>query len=300
VNFLLANDNSITPTAGRAPMTAQFCMGCGQPLTSGAQFCSSCGTPVQQVSPSAAATPPPSGAVPAAAPGAFDPGPSPPQAAAGLAPVSGPGPAPPTPSGPPLSTQLGVQGTSQFLLQHLLIGPKHSYRVMDPEKRHLFTIGENMREEVQVGWQNLLGHAPGGEPGMVNWGGVAHPMMSYWVLNDVAGNLRGTLTLQVNQGAAMCTLADAAGLPSLIVNVTHGALSITADATTSGGQPMLEARGNLMHHNFSIHDASGTEVAKIHEAWASMRDTYHLELVANVDPLSAIVFAILIDHYKGK
>lgn len=202
--------------------------------------------------------------------------------------------------GPPLSEQLGVQNVQKFLLQHLLVGPKHSYRVMDLEKRHLFTLGENVREERQVGWMTLLGHAPGGPMERVSWNGVDHPAMSYWVVDDNAGNLRGTLTLQVHHGGALSTLADAAGAPSLVVNVSRGALSLSANATSSDGRPMLEARGNLMHHNFSIHDASGAEVAKIHEAWASMRDTYHLELVGPVDPVSTVVFAVLIDHYKGK
>jgi hypothetical protein len=208
--------------------------------------------------------------------------------------------APAAPSGPPISAQLGLQNVNRFLLQHLLIGPKHSYRVMDLEKRHLFTVGENVREERQVGWQQLLGHVPGGPVPMVNFGGVDHPGTSYWVLDDMAGNIHGALTLQLNGRTAMCTLADASGVPTLMVNVTHHPLKIEANATSSDGRPMLEARGNLMHHNFSVHDATGAEVAKIHEAWASVRDTYNLDLVGSVDPLSAIVFAILIDHYKGK
>jgi uncharacterized protein YxjI len=218
------------------------------------------------------------------------------------APMAPPGFAP-TLSSPPLSAVLGVQGGTKFLLQHLLIGPKHSYRVMDLEKRHLFTLGENVREERQVGSVvgGLLGHALGGRMSeTVSWGGVAHPGMSYWVLDDNAGNMRGTLTLQVERHGATSTLADGAGNPSLVVNVTRGAMSLDAKAVPADGSPMLEVKGHTMGHTFEIHDASGAEVAKIHEAWASMRDTYHLELKGNVDPLSAIVFAIVIDHYKGK
>lgn len=261
---------------------------------SGAQFCASCGTPVAPapVNPGLAPQVPAAGA-----PSSAIVNPTPPS---GTNPLTAPTGLPGAPASPPLSTVLGVQNETKFLLQHVLLGAKHSYRVMDLEKRHLFTVGENLREERQVGWMGLLGHVPGGEVPMVNWNGVSHPSMAYWVLDDATGNLRGTLTLQAHVRGAMCTLADEGGTPSLIVNVTRGPLSITANATSSDGRPMLETRGELLHHNFSVHDPSGTEVAKIHEAWASVRDTYHLEMVRSADPLSAIVFAILIDHYKGK
>ena len=284
--MLPGNDKSITPAYGPPRMASQFCMSCGQPLASGAQFCANCGNRVSQA---------PSAPGPASLALGGTPGPS-----GGLASPAAPATvAPPAPA-PSISEQLGLQNVRRFLLQHLLVGPKHSYRVMDLEKRHLFTLGENVREDRQVGWQQLLGHIPGGSVPMVSFGGVDHPGTSYWVIDDMAGNIHGTLTLQLSGHTAMCTLADASGTPTLVVNVTHHPLKIEANATSSDGRPMLEARGNLLHHNFSIHDASGAEVAKIHEAWASVRDTYNLEMVGNVDPLSAIVFAVLIDHYKGK
>ena len=276
-------------------MAAQFCMSCGQPLAPGAQFCGKCGTAVAGAPPGPEAAQPSQGFTPAMAPGANPVGPS------GMSSPMSPGGFAPAPAGPPLSSVLGLQNSTQFLLQHLLIGPKHSYRVMDKEKRHLFTVGENVREERQVGWTTVLGHPLGGQMSeMVSWGGVAHPARSYWVLDDNTGNLRGTLTLQLSGKTAMCTLADETGAPSLVVNVTHGPFSISANATSSDGRPMLEARGNLMRHNFSIHDPSGAEVAKIHEEWASLRDSYNLELSGGVDPLSPLVFAIVIDHFKGK
>jgi hypothetical protein len=197
-----------------------------------------------------------------------------------------------------LASLLGVQGTQRFLVQHLLIGPAHSYRVMDHEKRPLFSVGENVRAERQEMWGRFM------QPAIptnfqVNWGPRAPPV-SYWVVDDAGGNARAALALNVHGGGAVATLSDMAGAPLLAIQVTRGLASITAQATTADGRPVLEARGNLFHHNFSLHDGSGGEVAKIHESYVSMRDTYNLDLVGPVDPVHATVFAILIDHFKGK
>ena len=61
---------------------------------------------------------------------------------------------------------------------------------------------------------------------------------------------------------------------------------------------MFTTRGNLLRHNFSIHDPTGGEEAKVHEAWASVRDTFNLDLVGEIDPLCPIILAILIDREK--
>ncbi len=260
-------------------MTTPFCMTCGQPLVPGAQFCASCGSPVAGAPPTTVAAPP-------------GPSFSPPSAPAGFA---------PPPGGPPLSSVLGVQTGTHFLLQHLLVGPRNSYRVMDAEKRHLFTVGENVREEMAAAWSNFTRPAQPGEPRFqVVWGGASHPRMSYWWIEDNSGNIRGTLTLEVNPPRAVCTLADAGGTSVFVVNVTRGPFSISASASLPDGRPMLQSEAHFIHHNFAVQNTSGLEVAKIHEAWASMRDTYTLDLVGNVDPLYAMVFAILINHYKGK
>jgi hypothetical protein len=204
------------------------------------------------------------------------------------------------PAAVPLSEQLGVQGTRNFLLQHVLIGARHSYRVMDAQNRHLFSVGENLREERAQFWQSLVSPvAPMAHGLQVNWGGPP-PAPSYWVIDDASGNARGALALQVHRGGAVATLSDLAGSPAFVVQVNRGIASITASGAGPGGQGLLEARGNLFHHNFSLHDGAGAEVAKIHEAFVSVRDTYHLDLVGRADPVSALVFAILIDHYKGK
>ena len=73
---------------------------------------------------------------------------------------------------------------------------------------------------------------------------------------------------------------------------------MTATAVAPDGRPLLEAKGHLISHNFSLHDGSGAEVAKVHEAWASVRDTYNLDVSAKVDPLAPLIFAILIDREK--
>jgi len=252
-------------------MASMFCPKCGSPHPSGAQFCSSCGSPLPTA-------PAPAGAPPIAE----------------------------SPLGPPaersLSELLGVQNTRRFLLQHLLVGPKHSYRVMNLENIRLFTVGENLHEERQAVWNSFVHPSRAGESRFqVTWGAASvPPQVSYWGLEDFAGNLRGSLSLEVRRGQGTATLTDASGATVLTVAVTRHPTSITAEATDATGRPILEARGDVFRLHFSIHDVSGAEVARVHEAAVSLRDTYNLELVGNVDAVHAVVFTILTDHFKGK
>jgi uncharacterized protein YxjI len=262
-------------------MASQFCMKCGQPLPPGAQFCTACGTPTPGAGPALASNPPP-----------LD--------------FSAPGPpatSSPPAAGPPLSQVLGVQGGRAFLLQHQLMAARHSYRVLDKEKQHLFTINENVRVEREEMWNNFVHPSAPGTTGahmQLTWGGNTKPWDEYWTVADRNGAAQGRITLEISRGSSVATLADGNGTPVLVVNVQRGLASITATAAAPDGRPMLEARGNLIHHNFAVHDGMGAEVAKIHEAWATVRDSYNVDLVGPVDPIQAIIFAIIIDHYKGK
>ena len=254
-------------------MAAHFCMKCGQPLPTGAAFCAACGTPVPGGAPLASGAPPSPAPTAAAAPGA-----------------------PPT---RPLGSLLGLEGLRNFLLQHQLVGMGHSYRVMDHQKRHLFTAKENVGQELQ---SNFLGRStagatlPGFYPGLFPSGMVTRTFV--WSLHDATGNLQGTIAIQLLGNNAVSTLTDAAGTPILAVNVQRGFTSMTATAAYPDGRPALEAKGHLISHNFSLHDPTGAEVAKIHEAWASVRDTYNLDVAPRSDPLAPLIFAILIDREK--
>jgi hypothetical protein len=255
-------------------MAAQFCMKCGQPLPAGAAFCAACGTPVPGGTPVNAPTPPASAA--SAAP-----------------------PPPPAPARPPLSSLLGLEGVRSFLLQHQLVGSGHSYRVMDHQKRHLFTARENVGQEMRA---NFLGQTAGGGVfsafGSGLMPGAAMNRSFVWSLHDAGGNLQGTISIQITGGSAVSTLTDAAGAPLLGINISRGIASMTATAAYPDGRPALEAKGHLISHNFSLHDPSGAEVAKIHEAWASVRDTYNLDVAPRSDPLAPLILAIMIDREK--
>jgi uncharacterized protein YxjI len=248
-------------------VAAQFCMKCGQPLPAGAAFCQSCGTPVPTVA--------------SAGPGPADSAPS------------APPPPPPPPSGPPLSDLLGIRGVQNFLLQHQLMGQGHSYRVLDHQKRHLFTAKENFGAEAQATWANFAGG--GLLQGLAN---SAQTRAFAWSIIDAQGNVRGTITVQLRGNTATSTVADSGGGTQFVCTISRGFASMTAAAVGPNGQPLLEAKGHLISHNFSLHDPGGAEVAKVHEAWASMRDTYNLDVGAKVDPLAPLLFAILIDREK--
>jgi uncharacterized protein YxjI len=253
-------------------MASQFCVGCGKPLPDDAQFCTSCGRAVQS---NPAAPAPPSQ------------GPPPPPSPEAMAQAS-----------KAFGSSLGLEGSRSFLLQHELVSGGRNYRVLNHEKRHLFSARENLGEELRA---NLLGGM--GAPSIASGLGRFPPVTRTfpWTVLDAAGNVRGSIVIQMTGMTAVSMLTDSTGVPILTVQVARSTFGgLTASATYPDGRPMLEARGNLIHHNFSIHDASGREVAKIHEAFASIRDTYNLDLVGNVDPLYPLIFALLIDREKSK
>jgi uncharacterized protein YxjI len=275
-------------------MAARFCMSCGAQNPAEARFCASCGTP-------ASGAPAPSAPAPAMPPAPAAPpvAPMPPPSPAPPPPAAAPAAAPDPNAGANLSAALGLAGCQKFLVQHQLFTGGRSYRVLNHEKKHLFTVKENVRQELV---SNLL--RPGGQPaqGLSFQMGFAQgrPTEFAWTVDDVSKNVVGTIAIQIAGNTAMSSMSDAAGNPVLAVQVVKGMMGgLTATAAFPNGQTMFQAHGNLLRHNFLIKDPRGAEVAKIHEAWASIRDTYNLDLVGKVDPLCPLIFAILIDREKA-
>ena len=262
-------------------MSAQYCAKCGNPLQSGAQFCGACGAPVG----GASGPPGGGGPAPSAAPPLFD-----------LTTSSGPPAASRPPDTSSLRAALGLQGKRSFLLQHEMLSGRTNYRVLDPEKRLLFTVRESRSEDFSESFLGSLKVALG------------KTLTYHWVVANVAGNALAVITIEVSEDGEVSTLSDSTGTPLLAVTlaqivkggphlmvVTPG---FTATAASPDGRESLEAKGNLMRHNFSILNSRGGEIAKIHEAWASVRDTFNLDLVGDGDPLFPLIFAILIDRGK--
>lgn len=267
-------------------MAVQYCAACGRELPAEAQFCSGCGKPTGV------------GASPVAGPAGPQLSPPPPPGA----PASGlPPPPPPPPSGgPPLGVVLGVAGKRSFLLQHEIGSAGRNYRVLDPEKHHLFTVREDVVQELRSNFLGGLGQSASGFNLGPSFGGTRNYS---WTVLDAGKVPRGMITIQFTSaiagGNAVSTLSDVAGTPILAVNVQRGGLGgLHATAAFPDGRPMLEAKGNLIHHNFSMTDPAGAEMARIHEAFASVRDTYRLDVLGNVDPLCPLIFAMLIDREK--
>jgi uncharacterized protein YxjI len=270
-------------------MGAAFCFNCGKPLAAGSSFCMSCGTAV----PTAAAAA--GGSAPAPSP---PPMPSVPVPPAAMAPLSGAMNAPM--DGPSLTARLGLEGKRQFIVQHQILALGHSYRVMDHEKRHLFAVKGDVaqqRESSMMG--SLLSQASGGSSYMAGIGERSTDLT--YSLVDAQGTIIGSFTKQGAANDSIFTLTDLQGRPWVIVTLNRGGFGgITATAVYPDGRPMMQTHGNLLRHDFRIRDPNGAELAKVHEAWAAVRDTYHVDTEGNLDPLYPLVFAILIDYEKVK
>jgi uncharacterized protein YxjI len=196
-----------------------------------------------------------------------------------------------------MSVALGLLGKRSFLVQHQLLSLGHSYRVMDSEKRHLFTVQGNAGQNIS---SNMLGSLLGGSDSYLGRMAARSVDMTY-TLTDAQGATYGTLAKQGGANQSSFTLLDSQGKPCVVVNLERSMIGgIKAAAMDPNGQPMLSTGGNLLRHNFVIKDAQGRDQAKVHEAWVAIRDTYNVDMMGDMDPLYPLVFTIMLDFEKVK
>jgi uncharacterized protein YxjI len=192
---------------------------------------------------------------------------------------------------------LGLQGRRSFLVQHQILSTGHNYRVMDPEKRHLFTVQGNTSQNLQG---NFLGGLVGGSDSYLGRMEARSVNMSY-TLVDGQGQQLGSIQKEGGANQSTFTLRDASGQPLFVISLQRGLMGgITAAASGADGRPMLQTSGNLVRHNFMIKGAQGNDEAKVHEAWVAIRDTYNVDILGSVDPVYPLVFTILLDFEKEK
>jgi uncharacterized protein YxjI len=168
---------------------------------------------------------------------------------------------------------------------------------MDAGKNHLFTVrgdvGQNLRG-------NVLGGFMGGSDSYMGRLAARSVNMTYSLVN-AQGTVLGTIQKQGGGNSSQFTLMDSAGQRCVVVTLERGLIGgITATAVSPDGRPMLQTGGNLVRHNFMIKDPGGKDLAKVHEAWVAVRDTYNVDMIGSVDPLYPLVFTILIDFEKVK
>ena len=198
---------------------------------------------------------------------------------------------------PPLDASLGLRGQRSFLVQHQLLSLGHSYRVMDAEQRHLFTVQGNASQNISG---NMLGSLVGGSNSYLGRMMARGVNMTY-TLTDAQGTTYGTVAKQGGANQSSFTLVDSQGKPYVVVNLQRSLMGgITAAAVDPNGQPVLSTSGNLMRHNFMIKDAQGRDQAKVHEAWVAIRDTYNVDMLGDMNPLYPLVFTIMLDFEKVK
>jgi uncharacterized protein YxjI len=69
----------------------------------------------------------------------------------------------------------------------------------------------------------------------------------------------------------------------------------------STGKEIGRIKGNITEHDFSILSPSGSQVAQVHKKWASIRDSYGVEIQSQeIDPYIIIAYVIAMDHAQFK
>jgi uncharacterized protein YxjI len=168
---------------------------------------------------------------------------------------------------------------------------------MDGGKNHLFTVRGDVGQNLGG---NALGNLVGGSGSYLGRMAARSVNMTYTLVN-AQGAVLGLIQKEGGANRSQFTLMDSAGQCCVVVTLERGLMGgITATAVSPDGRPMLQSSGNLVRHNFMIKDPGGKELAKVHEAWVAVRDTYNIDMIGSVDPLYPLVFTILIDFEKVK
>jgi len=215
------------------------------------------------------------------------------------------GPRPAASAGRSATSGLGLGGLREFLLQQESSSDQWNYRVLTKEGRYLFSVRGSLLETLGANLFEPIGSRPLPAPsGDHKWLRPVPSLLLSWTITDAGGTPWGKISGEVGTipgrlsgNKVVFTVTGPAEMPLLSVNaetISFGRLSATA--TYPDGRAMFSTRGNLMGHDFSLLDPSGGEVARVHRAWASLRNTYNLEVLGELDPLAAIVFAILVER----
>jgi len=168
---------------------------------------------------------------------------------------------------------------------------------MDPAKNHLFTVRGDAGQNLGG---NALGNLMGGS-GSYLGRMVARSVDMTYALVNAQGAILGSIHKEGGANRSQFTLMDSTGQRCVVVTLERGLMGgITRTAVAPDGRPMLQSSGNLVRHNFMIKDPGGRDLAKVHEAWVAVRDTYNIDMIGNIDPLFPLVFTILIDFEKVK
>jgi uncharacterized protein YxjI len=196
-----------------------------------------------------------------------------------------------------LSDGLHLTGRRNFLVQHLVLSLGHSYRVMDAQKNPLFTVQGDAGQNLAG---NFLGSLAGGSDSYLGRLAARSVDMSYQLV-DASGIAWGRLHKQGGANQSTFTLLDNAQRPWIVIQLNRGLIGgIQATAVFPDGRPMMSTSGNLIRHNFMIRDPTGQDLAKVHEQWIALRDTYNVDVLGSIDPLYPIIYSVAIDYEKEK
>jgi len=262
-----SEDNEDRGSSSLPSVAAAFCGSCGRPLVPDAWFCAACGAPV-----------------------ARDGNPVP--ASESSTPVGG------------SVARLDLGGRTSFVVQHEAFSDRWNYRVLGSDGALLFSVRGNPVQDVVETMGAFRGNPapPGGEPTWlreippvtVNWD-ILTPSAVPWgkivaryapVKQRLGYRMQPTFTVFDSDSRALLSVQqDPSGLAE-----------VGATARFPDGRVMFTGRGSVFRFSFSLRSPEGEVVGRVHEAKLSLRDSYSLDLVGNVEPLAAVLFVIILDR----
>lgn len=199
---------------------------------------------------------------------------------------------------------LDLGGRRNFVVQHESISDRWNYRVLGSDGNLLLSVRGNPARDVMEEMKDLR-QSPPSQEGEHKWLREGPPVTFNWDILTPADVPWGKIVAQyvpVKQrlGYVMqptFTAFDSASTAVLSVHEEKvGFAEVGATARFPDGRVMFTGRGSVFRYNFSLLDPGGAEVARVREAKLSLRDSYALDFLGEVEPLAAILFVIILDR----
>ena len=129
---------------------------------------------------------------------------------------------------------------------------------------------------------------------IVSWG------PQFW-FESLEGTRLGEMRGKVLAVRPTFEIYDSQGLVAVVKKKVLKLLGSEWWLEDNSGKETARIKGNISEHDFTVQSPSGSELARVHKQWVSIRDSYGIEIVGqNIQPYIIVAYVIAMDHAEWK
>jgi uncharacterized protein YxjI len=192
------------------------------------------------------------------------------------------------PTGYATMEELPLAGRTQFKVRQRALSIGATYDVMDENKNPLFKIKQDASQAVGTALVGALAGKMAKRYMKRSYEMLTVDDRSVGKIAKGSGAFKAGYTITLNDGRVIG-----------VINTKRSFIGgLKATLLDPQGKPMIQTKGNLIRRKYFMKDGAGNEVAKVTAKMLQIRDTYDVELKANMHPIYPLTFAIIIDFQK--